>query len=46
MTLGTLRLRILYTSVGVTSAIVFEQGLIVVVQAVKNKAYSVAFSTK
>ena len=26
MTLGTLRLRMIYTSVGVTSAIVFEQG--------------------
>jgi hypothetical protein len=43
MTLGTLRLCTIYTSVGVTSAIVFEQGLIVVVQAVKNKAYNVAF---
>ena len=37
MTLGTLRLRIIYTSVGVTSAIVFERDLIVVVQIVKNK---------
>ena len=41
-TLSTLRLRI-YTSVGVTSAIVFDRSLIVVVQAAKNKAYSVAF---
>lgn len=42
LALGTLRLRI-YTSVGVTSAIVFERDLIVVVQAAKNKAPGVAF---
>ena len=33
----------IYTSVGVTSAFVFDRYLIVVVQTVKNKAYSVAF---
>ena len=33
----------IYTSVGVTSAFVFERDLIVVVQAAKNKAYSVAY---
>ena len=33
-----------YTTVGVTSVIVFDRLLIVVVQVTKNKAYSVAYS--